>query len=136
MHFVSITRLRLRSWRFLPGFIVDAVRSQMQAQKSEGCSHAQTRRTAGNAFWTITVWSDDAAMKRFRNSGVHQRAMRTLSEICDEASYGHWTQESKDPPSWDQAHARLLAEGKLSKVKHPSARHSAGQTAEPLATAT
>jgi hypothetical protein len=133
MHFVSVTRLRLRSWRFLPGFVMRSMPSFMQARKSEGCSFADTRRTAGNAFWTITVWSDEAAMKRFRNSGAHQRAMRTLSEICDEASYGHWTQDSAEPPSWDQAHARLLAEGKLSKVKHPSAMHSAEQTAEPRA---
>jgi quinol monooxygenase YgiN len=132
MHFVSVTRLRLRAWRYFPGFLVRAARSQMQARKSSGCIDAQTRRTAGNVFWTITVWSDEAAMKSFRNSGAHQRAMRTLSETCSEASYAHWTQESAQTPSWEQGHARLLAEGKLSKVKQPSTLHSAGKTAEPL----
>ena len=116
----------------MPGFIMRATQSTMQAKKSSGCIDAQTRRSAGNVFWTITVWSDEAAMKAFRNHGAHQRAMRTLSETCSEASYAHWTQESAATPSWEQGHARLLAEGKLSKVKQPSPLQVAGSTAEPL----
>jgi heme-degrading monooxygenase HmoA len=130
MHLVSVTRLRVRSWRFLPGFVLDAVRSVMQARATPGCVDVQTRRTAGNVFWTTTVWTTEAAMKSFRNAGVHQRAMRTLSEICDEASYVHWTQEDSKPPSWVEGHSRLCTEGKLSKVKHPSPLQVAGKTAE------
>ena len=32
-------------------------------------------------------------------------------------------------PTWEESHRRVLTEGKLSKVKHPSPLHSAGKTA-------
>lgn len=132
MHFVSITRLRLRSWRFLLPFVVYAVRSQRQARKSEGCLGAEVRREAGNVFWTKTLWTDAAAMKAFRNRGAHQVAMRKLSEWTDEASYAHFSDQSPELPSWELAHERLLALGTLSKVKYPSPLQREGRAAPPL----
>jgi hypothetical protein len=32
MPFVSITRLRVRSWRYLPGFLIQALRTARQAK--------------------------------------------------------------------------------------------------------
>jgi hypothetical protein len=33
MPIVSLTRLRVRSWRYLPGFLLDSVRSARQAKR-------------------------------------------------------------------------------------------------------
>jgi hypothetical protein len=51
--------------------------------------------------------------------------MRKLLEWCDEAALVHWTQDSAQLPSWDEAHKRLQQEGRRSKVNHPSAAHTA-----------
>jgi hypothetical protein len=59
--------------------------------------------------------------------------MRILSRICSEASTVRWTQDSPELPDWDEAHRRLLAEGRLAKIRHPSALQLAGQPAPPLA---
>ncbi len=94
MALVSITRLRLRSWRFLPVFAWYVLRSSRQAARAEGNLAAKLLRERRNTFWTSTMWSGETAMKKFMTSGAHGKAMRKLAEWCDEAAVVHWTQES------------------------------------------
>ena len=129
MYTVSITRLRVRSIFLMPLFTYHAMRTSMQAQKADGILGADTRFEKNNVVWTKTIWSDESAMKKYRGSGAHQIAMRILSEMCSEASVARWQQESTDLPAWEEAHRRMLIEGKQSKVKHPSPLHAAGRTA-------
>lgn len=118
--FVSVTRLRVRSIFYLPQFIVYALRSSRQAQKTAGFVDGRLMRDARNAFWTLTVWTDAKAMDAYRTAGAHRMAMPKLINWCDEASLVHWTQESSELPSWNEAHERMVKEGRLSKVNHPS----------------
>src|SRR5215475_11905556 len=62
---VSITRLRVRKWRYLPLFVVWAARSVRQAKRAPGNLGVGLLRYRRNAFWTKTVWEDDAAMRAF-----------------------------------------------------------------------
>jgi heme-degrading monooxygenase HmoA len=120
MPFVSITRLRVRSWRFLPAFLVQSLRTARQAKAAPGNLAVSLLRDADLAFWTRTLWTDAAAMRAFMFSGVHRRVMPRLLEWCDEAAVAHWTQETVEPPSWQEAHRRLQQDGRRSKVSHPS----------------
>ena len=122
---VSITRLRVRKWRYLPSFIVWSLRSSKQAQRAAGNLGVWLLRDEHNAFWTKTLWRDDAAMRAFMLSDPHKSAMPKLLEWCDEASLVRWSQADGTPPSWDEAHRRLQLEGRQSKVNHPSAAHQA-----------
>jgi quinol monooxygenase YgiN len=125
MAVISITRLRVRSWRFLPLFFIHALRSARQAGRAEGNLGSSLLRDRKNTFWTATAWRDEAAMRQFMLSGAHRQAMPKLLNWCDEAALVHWTQDSADLPSWPAAHARLEAEGRSSKVYHPSENHKA-----------
>lgn len=136
MYTVSITRLRVRSIFYMPLFALHAMRSGGQAMRSPGIEDFATRVEAWDTHWTRTVWDEEAAMKGFRNTGAHQRAMRILAEMCSEASYARWQQETPEPPSWEEAQRRMLAQGVLSKVKHPSAFHLAGRKAPEMKAAT
>ena len=136
MAVVSITRLRVRSWRYLPMFFVAALRSARQAARSNGNLAAALLRDAGNAFWTATSWTDERAMKAFMHAAPHGPAMRKLLEWCDEAALVHWTQESGALPTWAVAYARLQREGRTSKVNHPSAAQRAFEVAAPVRNAT
>ncbi|MFV9507294.1 MAG: hypothetical protein AB4911_22310 [Oscillochloridaceae bacterium umkhey_bin13] len=129
MYTVSITRLRVRSIIYMPLFMLHAMRTVRQVQKAQGVLGVETRFEQNNVVWTKTIWNAEADMKQYRNSGAHQIAMRLLSSICSEAAYVRWTQDEASLPSWEAAHQRLLNEGKLSKVKHPSPLHAAGKTA-------
>jgi hypothetical protein len=129
MAFVSVTRLHVRKWRFLPSFVIDALRSRRQVELSAGLLGGRFATEFPFGFWTITVWADEQAMRRFRNAGDHLKAMTRLLDWCDEASYAHWQQEDSSVPSATVAFERLRDVGKLSKVRHPSAAHTFGKTA-------
>jgi Domain of unknown function (DUF3291) len=131
---ISITRLRVRSWRYLPMFFLQALRSARQAAKANGNLGTKLLRDSRNTFWTSTSWADEAAMKAFMHASPHGPVMRRLLEWCDEASLVHWTQAGNQLPSWQEAHTRLQRDGRRSKVNHPSTAHNAFQIAAPEST--
>src|SRR5438270_12779563 len=114
MPYVSITRLRVRSWRYLPQFLIQSIRAAHQARRAAGHLAVSVLRDADRAFWTRTVWRDEAAMRFFMQSGVHRRIMARLPEWCDEAAVVHWVQKTNEPPSWPEAYRRLQKEGRRS----------------------
>ncbi len=120
MPFVSVTRLRVRSWRYFPAFFVASFRSALQARRAKGNLAVSVLREARNTFWTRSLWTDAAAMKSFMMSGAHRTIMPRLLEWCDEASVAHWTQDSAEKPPWEEAYERLRHDGRVSKVNHPS----------------
>jgi hypothetical protein len=117
---VSVTRLRLRSNRFLVPFIVYSVRSSRQARRSPGNVAVDAMRDGHGGYWTRTVWADDASMRTFMMSGIHRRAMPKLMDWCSEAALVHWEQDSAALPDWDEAHRRLVTQGRRSKLRYPS----------------
>ena len=80
MPFVSITRLRVRRWRYLPQFLIQSFRTARQARRAAGSLAVSVLRDANSAFWTRTVWRDEHAMRSFMQSSVHRRIMARLPE--------------------------------------------------------
>ena len=120
MPLISVTRLRVRSFRYLPGFLWDTFQSVRQVQRSPGFLGGRLLVNSGYVFWTMTAWQDEAAMNAYRTSGAHRQAMPKLLNWCDEAAVAHWTQESAEIPEWQQTHQHMSERGRLSKVNHPS----------------
>ena len=131
MPVVSVTRLRVRAWRFLPMFAWYAFRSGRQAAQAPGNLAAQVLNDRKRAFWTATVWATEAAMKTFMLADAHREVMPKLLHWCDEAALVRWTQEGAELPTWAEAWRRLQSEGRRSKVNHPSSAHVAYQIPEP-----
>jgi hypothetical protein len=132
MTFISITRLRVRSWRFIPAFALYTFRSARQAREASGNLTTRVLADRRNTFWTATAWSSDTAMRQFMLAGAHRQAMGKLAEWCDEASVVHWNQDNAKLPTWHEAWTRLLRDGRKSTVHHPSPGHDALQFSEPL----
>src|SRR4051812_45541168 len=101
MPIVSITRLRVRSWRYFPAFFIQAMRSSLQAARSDGSLAVRVLRDRNYTFWTSTSWASDAAMKAFMHAAPHGPTMRRLLNWCDEAALVHWTQPDAALPAWD-----------------------------------
>ena len=131
MPFVPLTRLRVRSWRYLPGFLIQSLRAARKAKLAVGSLAVSVLRDANRAFWTRTVWRDEAAMRSFMLSGVHREVMGHLVEWCDEAALAHWVQDANEPPSWTDAHRRFQQEGRRSRVNHPSEAQRRFEIREP-----
>lgn len=125
---MSVTRLRVRSWRLLPEFLWLTFSINRQVRRSPGFLDGALSTAPRRTFWTTTVWADEAAMKGFRDTDPHRRAMRRLLDLCDEASLVRWTQMGADVASSDVMLDRLRTAGRISKVRHPSEPQAAGQT--------
>ena len=131
MALISITRLRVRSPRYMIGFIWYTVLSIFQAKLASGCLAVKLLRDANNTYWTYTAWQDMVAMRAFMSAGSHRQAMPKLLEWCNEASVVHWHQDTPELPDWREAYRRMVEEGHRSKVNHPSPAHIAYEIAEP-----
>jgi hypothetical protein len=86
--FASVTRLRIRSMKYVLAFLWMTFRSQRQVLRAPGFLGGKLLLDARRTFWTLTVWENERAMKAFRGAGPHGQAMRKLVEWCDEAAYG------------------------------------------------
>ena len=135
MVFVSLTRLRIRSIRFLPWFAWDAVRSNRQVQRAAGFRTGALLADRKWTFWTMTAWDSQASMRQYMTTGSHKKAMPKLMRWCDEASVAHWEQEGDVLPTWQEADARMRTTGRPSKVLHPTAEHASLGYAEPRVSA-
>ena len=120
MALISLTRLRLSSLRYLPGFALYAVRSSAQAKRSPGFVGMRLLMDRGLVFWTATAWTDLASMKAYRGAGPHRIAMARLAGWCSEASVTRWEGPVASMDDWSSSHARMVADGELSHVKHPT----------------
>lgn len=101
MIFVSLTRLRIRSMRFLPLFAFHTLRSLRQVKKAPGFQAGQLLPDRNWTFWTMTSWNERDSMRRYMTAGAHNAAMPHLMHWCDEASVAHWEQEEMTLPSWE-----------------------------------
>lgn len=134
MPFISVTRLRIRKWRFLPHFALMALKSQRQAEVSSGFRGGMLLPDRRWTFWTLTAWDSEADMRSYMTAGDHRRAMPRLLDWCDEASVVHWSQTDEPLPTWAEADARMRREGRPSKVRFPSDAHAAMAFATPRTT--
>ena len=134
MVFISLTRLRIRSIRFLPLFAWDAVRSNRQVQRAEGFQTGALLADRRWTFWTMTAWDSQESMRRYMTTGPHKKAMPKLMTWCDEASVAHWEQESAKLPTWQEADVRMRSTGRPSKVLWPTAEHAGLRYAAPRTT--
>jgi hypothetical protein len=122
--FVSLTRLRIRSIRFLPFFGVYAIGALAQAKKASGFQTGALLRDRDWTFWTMTAWDSAESMRQYMTTGSHKKAMPHLMNWCDEASVAHWSQEQSSLPAWEEADSRMRESGRASKVRNPSSQHA------------
>ena len=87
MIFVSLTRLRVRSTRFVPIFLLYTFRARRQVKKAPGFQKGGLLADRSWTFWTMTAWDTQEDMRQFMTTGAHKKAMPRLLHWCDEASF-------------------------------------------------
>jgi hypothetical protein len=125
MAFISVTRLRLRSFRFVPPFLWHAFAAARQAERTPGLLGGTLAIEGLRGFWTMTAWTDEASMRGYRVADAHRRAMPHLLHWCDEASVTDWEQADATLPDTREMLRRMVSGGRPSKVNHPSPAQAA-----------
>ena len=121
MPVIVVTRLRLKDQALLNEFFTDAVAAIEQAQKSEGNLGADALADANNAWWSVSSWQARQPMQAFVTSQPHLNISKRLDHYCDEATFVDWEQDSPELPDWQTSWRRLIADGKVAELTHPSA---------------
>ena len=132
MTVVSVTRLRLRSVRFLLRLHWETWKIRRSLQKAPGFLRGKLLVDRKMAFWTMTIWRDVDSMLAFRDSPAHAAVMPKVGLWCDEASVVHWEAETDQLPTWKEAYRRMTESGKLSPLKIKSRDHEAHRFRKPV----
>lgn len=123
MNFLSMTRLRLRSYSSLIPFLVQNEQILNQIRHSEGFIKGKEMATVGLSMWTSTLWVSEKSLKAFYLSGSHRQVMSKLDVWTSEAVSGHWEINTLQLPSWYEVRDQLQSIGHFSKLSHPSLNH-------------
>ena len=78
MTFVSLTRLRVRSIRFLPGFLWNTFRVVRQVKQAAGFRTGALLKDRQWTFWAMTAWDSQESMRQFMTSDAHKKVMPYL----------------------------------------------------------
>ena len=129
MAFVSLTRLHVRAWYYLPAFFLHATRSSRQAQRAPGfIMGALSADVPRRTFWTVTVWTDQSAMRAYQFSGAHRIVMSKIGAWCDEAAVARMENAAEALPAGAVALERMREHGRITRLPNPSPAHAAGAT--------
>src|SRR6185369_10375782 len=109
---VSVTRLRLRGWLFVPRFLFTNGPIARQLRKAPGFLAGSLMMDAHRTFWTISLWSDHASMLAFRNGGSHAKAMPKLAGWAEHTRVANWEQDETSLPGWATLYGRLSEKGR------------------------
>ncbi len=101
--YVTVTYLKLKSPFKLPAFLKHVYNIIAQLKESD----AKKYRTTGvlTKHYTVSLWPDEKALKKFARSGAHQKAMKDVNNIASEVKV--YTYKSDRLPDWTKA-KRLL----------------------------
>ena len=112
------SRLELRRFRHLTGFLVAAVRIRRQVRRSPGALGVSliahpTRRT----FWTLSAWEDQESLDDFVRTAPHSQVMERFHARLAQASFTTWNVPTKQLPEprsageelWREVERRLAA---------------------------
>jgi len=128
---ICVTRLRLRSIRFLFSLYWKTRKLRRSLEEAPGFLMGKLLADRHRAFWTMSMWEDLDSMRAFRNSRAHAGIMPNAARWCDEASVVHWETQADELPDWDEAHRRMSESGKPSPLKFPSADYKARRYEQP-----
>jgi hypothetical protein len=106
---IMASRLELRRLRDVPMFLVAAMRVRRQMLASPGAMGVSlVARPLRRAFWTLSAWQDQAALRGTVGTEPHVGVMKQFRPRMARSSFVTWTAEvSALPVPWDEALRRL-----------------------------
>jgi hypothetical protein len=106
---VMATRLPLRRYRSIPGFLrrTNAIRHQLS--RTEGLiGYGLDAKPLRKQFMTVSAWIDNEHLMRFVAAEPHRSTMRAVKPLMGGTRFITWTATAADlPPTWSDVVRRL-----------------------------
>ena len=104
-----VSYLPLNRFRALPKFLRYTRQIQRQLASSDGLvGYSMDANIVGKEFWTLSVWEDAQALRRFVHRNPHDEIMRDLLPDMGRTEFVRWqTKGSSVPLDWRGAKDRV-----------------------------
>jgi quinol monooxygenase YgiN len=101
------SRLPLKRYRSVPGFLRDTLAIRRQLAKAPGLvGYALDADLANRTFWTFSVWRGREELDSFAASDPHRRIIARLRPLMGETRFEFFPLSGeKLPMTWDQMKA-------------------------------
>ena len=115
---VLASKLELRSYRHIPGFLRAALKARRQVRQSSGALGVSlVAQPLRKTFWTLSAWADRSSLDAFVATPPHVEIMRRFHEKLVRSSFTTWDQSVAELPEpnsnakqlWSEAKDRLAA---------------------------
>jgi len=112
------SKLELRSYRHLIGFLRAALRVRRQVRHSPGALGVSLiAQPFRKTFWTLSAWSDGSQLDAFVSNLPHAEVMRRFHNRLEQASFTTWNHRAAELPTpqsnamelWREAKDRLAS---------------------------
>jgi hypothetical protein len=109
-YLVMASRLPLRSLATVPRFVGLTVSVVRQLERSDGLvGYSLRAQPLAKTFWTLSAWTDAAALSRFAAAMPHRAVMAGLRPRMGPTRFETWTcPGSALPIAWEEAVERLV----------------------------
>jgi len=104
LYVAMASRLPLRSYRFIPGFLRNTLQIRRQLAQTPGLvGYALNAGLVRKTFWTFSVWDDQASLDKFAASDPHKRIIGRLRPRMGQTRFEFFPVSGSDLPlTWDQ----------------------------------
>jgi len=108
-YFAMASRLPLKSYLFVPGFLNDTIRIRRQLAQTPGLvGYTLNAGLARKTFLTFSVWEDRASLDRFADSEPHRTIIGRLRPRMMPTKFEFFPVSGTDlPMTWAQISKRL-----------------------------
>src|SRR5262245_671972 len=103
------SRLPLRHYRSIPGFLRDTLRIRKQLARADGLiGYSLDAQLTKKTFWTFSVWTDEQHLRAFASTDPHRTIIEGLRPLMDETRFEFFPIAGIDVPlSWDALGSRF-----------------------------
>ena len=104
-----VSFLPLNKFGALPRFVRYTFQTRRQLAVSEGLiGYSMDANILGKEFWTLSVWEDAQALRRFVHRTPHEEIMRDLLPDMGQTEFVRWQAKgSSIPLDWGAAKERV-----------------------------
>jgi hypothetical protein len=103
------SRLPLKHYRSIPGFLRDTLQIRKQLARTDGLvGYSLDAQLTRKTFWTLSVWTDEPSLRAFASTNPHRAIVERLRPLMNTTRFEFFTVSGDEVPlAWSAAKERL-----------------------------